>query len=235
MEEPDYYPLSEVKRHDCLGLLRDAMAEVGAASQTLAAMRRLARKTDSCTFASADTIAEIACRPLRTCERDLAKLSESGWVRPLGRQKRRTVTYEVHEAVLNEDGSASFATLPRWAAAFLPSWTQRAVFAAIVSRNSLNDFIAEEHKIDDCCRLQYPAKLLAKDTGLSVRAVGLAKEELQRAGLIVIERIDACRDELGQLRPTGDSLFLNAQFAVPGALFNRGAKVAEDRGAKLAE
>ena len=60
-------PLQDVKRWDALGLLREAMVQVGPATQTLAAMRRLAHK-DSKTFASVAVIADLACLPPRTVE-----------------------------------------------------------------------------------------------------------------------------------------------------------------------
>ena len=112
MDDTKYYPLSEVKYHDCLALLRQVMQKQGPAAQTLAAVRRLAYPKGE-TFASARTVADVACLSLRTVERHLATLVRSKWLDCLGCGGRRTVTYRLHKYLRDPDQSFRFAMLPR--------------------------------------------------------------------------------------------------------------------------
>src|SRR5262249_56057948 len=108
-------------------------SRVGPAAQTFAAVRCLACKTGE-TFASVRVIGDKACRPPRTVKRHLALLCKHKWLQRKGRQKRRTPTYVVAQWYLNRNDEMKYALLPRWAAALLPTWAERAVFALVVSR-----------------------------------------------------------------------------------------------------
>lgn len=235
MGDFEHYLLSEVKRHDCLGLLREAMQKLGAASQTLAAVRRLALKNGE-TFASAAKIAEMACRPKRSVERDLEVLVRNKWLKRRGREKRRTPTYIVDADLMNGEDARRFAILPRWAAHKLErSWAERAIFAAIISRDSLNDFIGDGEAGENFGRLQYSARQLALDTGVSLRAVVTAKAELAALGLIQVDPAMLWHESDGRLRTIPDTLMLNLDYEVPAYLVDRSANLADCRSAKVAD
>ncbi len=226
-------PLSEVKRHDCLSLLRAAMADVGAAAQTLAAVRRLANNSGE-TFASVRVIADLACLPERTVKRHLAILVEWKYLEYRRRQRRRTPTYAVPKGVMNAKGEFKYALLPRWAAKMLDSWAERAVFACIVSRDSLNEYIGGDGDCDQFGRLQYSIKALAADSGLSPRAVQDAKQKLVAIGIVKIDESMWWQDDLGRCRTVADTLYLDGESLVLEALVDRPANVARNRTAEMA-
>lgn len=225
----DYYHLRDVKRYDSLALLWQGAVKVRSATQTLGAVRRLARKTGE-TFASSPLIAETACRSQPSVERDLKRLVDNCWIIKLGRQRRRTPTYKVVGHLLNPDGDAhKFGILPRWAAKLLPTWAERAVFAAVVSRDALAEHIAGGEEIvtgDDAHgRLEYPGRELKLHTGLSLRSIASAKASLVARGLITIDGSTSYPDERGRLMTVADTLYLNPDFRVPAELVDRSAKV----------
>jgi hypothetical protein len=235
VNDGSFYPLRDVKRHDCLRLDREAMQKVNAASQTLAAVLRLAHRNGE-TFASATKIAEIACRPKRSVERDLTLLVKNNWLKCKGRERRRTPTYIVPKDLLNQKDERRFSILPRWAAWKLESaWAERAVFAAIVSRDSLNEHIGDGEAGENFGRLQYSARLISADTGVSLRSVVKAKAELVALGMVKIDAAELWQEHDGRLRMTPDTLMLNLDYEVPAYLVDRGAKVADCRGAELAD
>lgn len=227
MNDGSFYTLREVKRHDPLALLRDAMVDVGAATQTLAAVRRLASKSGE-TFASVRVIADLACLQRRTVQRHLDELVDGGWLEYRSRQKRRTPTYKVPKVLLNSNDAMKFGILPRWAAAMLPTWAERAVFALVVSRDALNEKLADETEIEDVDmygRLQYSLRLLAQDSGLSMSSVERGKAKLVERGLLTIDPVIHYRDELGRIHSTADTLMLSPDFEVCSSLVDRTLKM----------
>ncbi len=230
----DTTPLSEVKRHDALGLPREVMAIIGAPTQTFAAIRALARNTAE-TFASIRVIADRACLEERTVKRHLKKLCKAKVIKHKGRERRRTPTYTMDSWYVGSNDRAKFAILPRWAAWMLETWAERTVFALIVSRDSLNDVITNDTACGDDTygRLQYPATTLAKDCGLSLRAIGIAKANLARLGIIKIDPAMLWQDERGRLRTMADTLMLNPDFQVPNELLTRCANLSLNRSAKV--
>jgi DNA-binding MarR family transcriptional regulator len=219
-------PLVEVKRHDSLGLLREAMQRVGPASQTLGAVRAMAAGSGE-TFASVPVIAERACLPIRTVERHLERLVQNNWLQRRGREKRRTPTYIVPNDLLNRSDALKFAILPRWAARLLTTWAERAVFASIVSRDSLLEVIGDGSGLDVHQRGDYSLHVLAQETGLSRQSICNAKLRLVQRDLIIIERAMCWRDHLGRCRTYADTLFLNPDFQVPEQLIDRRPKMAD--------
>ena len=224
-------PLSEVKRHDVIALPREIMVKAKAAAQTFGAIRALAGRTGE-TFASVGVIAERACLPPATVKRHLESLVKKKLLKRKARHKRRTPTFRIDVWFLSANDKAKFAMLPRWAATMLPTWAERAVFALVVSRDCLIEMIRRDQAAADDDvhgRLQYSAATLAKDSGLSVRAIGLAKEKLVRGGLLKIEPAKFDQDEQGRIRTAADTLTLNPDFPVPNDLLdcggNRSAKV----------
>src|SRR5262245_19039916 len=186
MDDTGTTPLSEAKSEYALGLPRDVMAEAGSAAQTYAAFRMFARNTGE-TFSSLTLIADRAVLPVRTVKDHIAKLIALKLMKRKGRQRRRTQTYCIKLWHLGANEKAKFAILPRWAAAMLPTWGERAIFALIVSRDCLNQVICGEPGYEDLDlygRMHYPAKTLANDCGLSLRAIGIAKQRLADRGLI---------------------------------------------------
>jgi len=227
-------PLAEVKRHDPLGLPREVMQMVGPAAQTFGALRTFARNTGE-TFASIAAIAEKACLPKGTVKRHLTTLCEAKLIKHKGRQRRRTATYFVALAFLGGNDGAKFAILPRWAATMLPTWAERAVFALVVSRDCLNEVITDGAADGDDVynRLQYPVTTLAKDSGLAFRSISIAKAKLVKRGLLTIDPAAWWRDDHGRCRTMADTLYLKADFHVPGELIHRSAKVSHDRTAEM--
>ena len=214
--------LADVRRIDCLGLSIEAMQAVGAAAQTLAAMRRLASE-DGKMFACRQKIADAACLSEATVKRHVATLVAEGWVRRRGREERRSVTYRLASEVMNRQSEKRFALLPRWAARMLPRWSDRAVFAAVVSRDSLAGWIEEQDlgpdDGGDACdlhgRRQFSERKLAETTGLTTRAIRDAKARLSDGGLITIDPAMIWQDEFGRLRTVPDTIFLNREYPVP--------------------
>lgn len=222
-------PMREVLRLDTLALLRDAMKNAGQATQTLAAMRRLASKNGE-TFASIRVICDISCQPYRTVEDHLRKLVAHDWLKCLGRRGRRTPTYIVPPDLLNRCGRLKYALLPRWAAKLLDSsWAERALFACLISRETLCTEVLNDPAEDggECyTRRQYLVTSLANDSGLSRRTIDLAKRRLVDRGLLTIDPAIYVRDELGQFaKNTADSLFLNLEFPIEKELLARRVKV----------
>jgi hypothetical protein len=223
-------PLGEVRRHDCLGLLRGAMCHVGAAAQTLAAVRALSYRTGE-TFAAVKLVADRACLSTRTTERHLERLVQLNWLRKVGREHRRTCTYQVPDDVRNQDDDKRFAKLPRWAAWMLPTVGERFIFALIVSRDELIETaLQDDPQCESYMRSMYSVAILAKDCGLSRRTINMAKEALNQRGLIRVNGGDLptyYRDHLGRCHSFADSLSLNHDFPVPEYLIHRCAKVAD--------
>jgi hypothetical protein len=205
------------------------MQRVGPATQTLGAVRALASRTGE-TFASVKVIADKACLPERTVERHLRELVTYKWLEYRPRQRRRTPTYIVPKNLLNRNSARKFAILPRWAAWLLPTWAERAVFASIVSRDSLLEVIEEIGSDSINARGDYSVKVLAAETGLSRQAIADAKRELQRRGLIQINQAMFLQDQLGRFRTGADILLLNADFRVPANLIDRRLKMADCKG-----
>ena len=203
------------------------MVIAGEAAQTFAAFRTFARNTGEA-FASVGVLADKACLPQRTVKRHISKLSACKLLKHKGRARRRTVTYSMDLRYLNANENAKFAILPRWAASLLPTWAERAVFALVVSRDSLNDSITGglADGEDVYGRLQYSASTMAKDSGLSLRAIGHAKDKLVRRGLIKIDPAMYWQDKIGRIRTMADTLILNPDFRVPNELVHRCAKAA---------
>jgi hypothetical protein len=198
---------------------------VGPATQTLAAVRAMARNGE--TFASVRVIAERACLPARTVERHLTSLVRRDWLERRPRQKRRTPTYIVPDDLLNRSDALKFAILPRWAAWLLDTWAERAVFACIVSRDSLFEILGDV----DCMkygRANYSIKTLAQETGLSRQAISVAKLSLLQRGLIIIDRAMWYQDDRGRCKSFADTLLLNQDYEVPENLIDhRRPKVAD--------
>lgn len=225
----DYYQLRDVKRHDPLALLWQATSKLGPAAQTLGAVRRKARRSGT-TFARVSLIARLACRSQRSVERDLDLLVKNRWLIDHGRQGRRTTTYEVVGNLLNGQGDLhKFGILPRWAATMLPTWAERVVFAAVVSRDALCEYIAGvdgEEGEDVHGRLKYPGRELREHTGLSLRSIATAKASLVARGLIIIDSSVPYPDERGRLSTMADFIHMNPDFRVPAALVDRSANLA---------
>jgi DNA-binding transcriptional regulator YhcF (GntR family) len=169
-------PLAEVKRFDVLGLLRGATPVLKQSTQTLAAMRRLCNKSGE-TFASVRVIAEEACLSTGTVRHHLRKLVRRGALELRKRQKRRTPTYVMQKDLLNQDDQHKFLMLPRWAAKSGLTWAERAVLAAINSRDALNEYIGDEDGCDAYGRLAYSASALARDCGISRQSAITAKAQ----------------------------------------------------------
>lgn len=199
---------------DTLAFLRCAMADCGAATQTFAAVRRIAKNGE--TFASVRVIADYACLPVSTVKRHLRKLFSIGYLEYLGREKRRTPTYRVPKVLLNKSNNLKFALLPRCLAR-LPhaTWGEKAVLACVVSRQMLcADVIGDS---DGQChgRLAYAIANLSRDTGLAKHAIIDAKRRLVDRGILNIDPAMTFRDELGRIRAIGDTLTLNLDYQIP--------------------
>ena len=110
----------------------------------------------------------------------------------------------------------------------LPTWSERAVFGLIVSRDSLCRRIAEDGELgddeddpysaDEYGRREYSERILSKDSGLSDRAIRTAKQKLVDAGLIEIDPAYVGWRNRGRIRMIADTLYLNPQFKVPETL-----------------
>lgn len=165
---------------DYLVLPRLAMNQVGAAAQTLGAVYRL---TNNNLFHQVERVAEVASLKPPTCRRHFTRLCQSGWMKKIGRQRRRTVTYKLTDTAKIE--KRPYGALPRWAAAALGSWSGRAVFSLMVSRHRLID----EQGIDMCGdRSFFSIEHLMRDTGLSRPSVVSAKQQLEARGLVYFDR-----------------------------------------------
>lgn len=169
-----------------------AMRKSKAGAQTLAALLKFVNAKTMTTFASIPTIAEHACLNVKEVRRHLEKFVSLNMVKNLGRQKpdgareaRRTCTWAVSKALLR--GSEKYIELPRWAAQRLTRWSDRAVYAAVLSRRlsierwESNGGCAEE-------RSAFSARRIQLVTGISERSVWMALAHLQDLGYI--ERID---------------------------------------------
>ena len=220
-------PLSEVKRFDPLAPMRDAMIQVGAAAQTLAAVRRLADAKSGAMFASVNVVASVACLSRSTVIRHLDMLVEGGWLTYRGREKRRTATYIVPRRLLRNDlEREKFAILPRWAAKLLPTWGERCVFALIVSRDRLCEWIDEGNggaNSDDpeeqghaaaVERRVFSVATMATECGLNRETICEAKRKLVKRKLVKVDSAAWYRDDFGRCRTVADSVFLNPKFKV---------------------
>src|SRR5262249_26341048 len=217
IDSTEFVPLGEVKREDYLQLQRKAMVEVQGAAQTLAAFRVFCLNTCE-TFASIGAIAEQGCLKYRTVEGHIHKLLEAGYITSRGRIRRRTTTYAIKPSWVNRTGGRLHAILPRWSARMLPTWAERATFALIVSLDSLVETIGDG---DGCAygRFAYSVATMAKHSGLSARAIDIAKAKLAARGLIIIDAAGFMQDtETGKVLSWADEIRLNEDFPVPVAL-----------------
>lgn len=175
---------------DCWCIPYLAERELGPASQTLGAFERLCAKNGS-TFASVPRIAEMACVPLRTCERHIEKLIATGWIERIGRQKRRTNTYKITKKFRDNINSRERRLYPRFGG---PEWTwsMRAVFA-VVANAQLSACVG----IRDTCgnmpedlgeeAIYRSVSAIAKATGLTWKSTRKAIGELRDHGYLYAE------------------------------------------------
>lgn len=182
-----YIPLSEA-----------AMREVGSAAQTLGGLYKITGKE---TFVPIHDIALSARVRQRTCEKQLKRLHESGWVHNRGRERtragclRRTATHAL--TLKAKKHKSPFLRLPYWAAVPVGrtklSWKARAVLAVVTSQyNVLVDSPGLEAYSDEQGlileefedRFRFSLSRLQRQTGLQRNSVVEAKRELHEAGII---------------------------------------------------
>ncbi len=197
-------------------LLRQACCEVGEAAITLGAIVRLCEmRRAMATFASIGVIAEEAFIRKRNVQRHIDKLVRGGWLANNGREllgtsgyrRRRTNTLALTEKTLDyRKHRGPFSVLPCWAIGYLPSWSQRAVYASVVSRHCLLETVEAGGIGEAYERDQMPMYQLVKETGLSEMSIRRAKRKLQREGLLLIE--PACDN-------SGDFIRLNPDAMIP--------------------
>lgn len=207
-------PIGEHLRDTFLQLPRLALQECGVAAQTLGALYLLCGDNRE-TFASRKVIAELACRPVRCVDRDLEKLIQHKWLIKRGRQRfsknshkvRRTHTHMLSAKA--EKNRKPYLQAPRWACQFLPTWSERVVFAAIVTRHLLIEHLAIE---DNHGREAYSLEALAKDTGLSVRSVHEAKWKLAYRKYIFVDGEEKYRDDCGRVFTPADEVRVNTEL-----------------------
>ena len=183
---------------DFLPIPRAAMAQCGAASQTLAAIYRLLPESSRTIFARVDVIAEKACLPRRSVQRHVAKLVALNWLKMIGKertgkmqQQRRTFSYTLTRKAC--DYKTPYAILPAWAARLLAtSWAERAVFAVAMSRQHLLEHINTEINSGAGIEESYGRDMmtlieLERLTGLTRPSVCAAKQALADKDLIVVQ------------------------------------------------
>ena len=153
-----------------LALPRWAMIDVGPATQTLAAVTNLA--TDEM-FHKVETVAEAAMLEIPTCRRHLVLLTNRGLLDRLGRQGRRTVTFQITQKTKRI--KKPYAMLPLWACLEFEKWSERAIFALLISRYTLEAGSGRRY----CTR-----KALERDSGLSYRSTARAIDALWECGFV---------------------------------------------------
>ena len=183
-------PQTEVIRDDYLPLSRLAMSEVGPAAQTLAAIDRICGgKRGGRTFAAQEHIAEAAWLPARTVRKHLPKLVAKGWIVNHGREplknrwrRRRTCTYTLTDKAVNH--KAPYGVLPRWAAEYLPKWSERAIYSLLAAQWLLIEKIAEDG--DGCAddRIELSLTTAQRMTGLTRPSVCRAFHGLKRKRIV---------------------------------------------------
>jgi len=182
-------PSPGIKDGGFLMLPRQWITEMGPAMQTLGAMYRLTAK-DGSTFAAVGTIARWAHVSPSAVKRHLKALRAAGLVTYHGRQLfpgsnyryRRTVTYKITKKAISDDHKP-YTTLPVWACKVLPTWAERSVLAAVVSRSSLIEYL-EKTNGDASDRDHMSLGDLQSDTGLSRKSVSKALRDLQARRLV---------------------------------------------------
>ena len=113
---------------DYLVLPRLAMNQVGAAAQTLGAVYRL---TNNRLFHQVERLAEVASLKPPTCRRHLTRLCQGGWMKKIGRQRRRTVTYKLTDIAKTEKrpyifiGELSSFAVWLWNTDLRINWTKK--------------------------------------------------------------------------------------------------------------
>lgn len=178
---------------DFLMLTRGAMKQCGSSSQTLAALFRFSGKSGEC-FASLNTIADMAVLSRRTVELHLKKLARKGAIVQKGKtmsdktkKLRLTKTYKIADAAkLSKE--YGFCPLPRWAAAMLPTWAERAVFAAVASRAQLIEAVEMNGKGTAEDREAMSLRQIQRMTFLTRDSIAVAKDALVKRELIVVEQ-----------------------------------------------
>jgi hypothetical protein len=201
-----------------LMLSKEACAQVGQAAQTLAGLYLLVDDRRGETFASRAVIASRACRPESNLDRDLKKLELYEWIKNRGRKKwnpkihkvRRTNTLMLTEKAYH--CRKPFLRLPTWACPFCPTWGERVVFAAVVTRHLLLKAVGADVNHG---RESYPIKKLAEDTGLAENSVLEAKRRLMASSMIIVETGETYQDEHGRWRGFADEIWLNEDLLLP--------------------
>jgi hypothetical protein len=202
-----YLPLSYV-----------AMQTVGEATQTLGAIRsHWGRGTwaNPATIAAAAFLAESTVR-----RRHLPKLLEIGYliVRKVRGSKGWRNEYVFNsEKLLRPWFDGKRATLPRWAAAMLPEWSYRAIYATILQRcratalGSNDRLTMRDVAFGGYGRHNWSLSKLSKLTGLNRASVVRAKEFLISNGWI----------ESGGKDRRGELLFVAPSKQIPHAVLRR--------------
>lgn len=181
-------PSPEELRKDFLPLPRLAMQEVQSAAQTFGALLRLLKTRQWEFFGAQEAISDMACLPRRTVQRHLELLSQSDWILDLGRDHRRTCTYQLTEKASKH--YRPFAMLPRWVIQnssfdFFETWAECAVYACLFSQHEQPEAI-ERHGLG--CgdgRDSMSFKEIQDRTGLSWSSLQRAKSKLLMNGMIL--------------------------------------------------
>lgn len=192
--------------HGWFKLPTAVMKDVGAATQTFAALAKISTKT---TFVREKKIAEQASLPLATVRKHLCKLQEAGWISNSGRQRtdtgvlRRTATRKINPNALHKSVMEPYGVLPWWASANYRNtpkmpWCAKAVFSIVMSQLMTLKAVAEQNQVIDheeiMCyiidelggddRFAFSLKRLSVDTGLSPKSITKAKRWLCEHGLV---------------------------------------------------
>lgn len=154
---------------------------------------------DRGTFARLEIIAAMSCEPVRNVRRHLATLVAFDWLRKGPRTKtRRTPTYAL---TAEARGVASpYLLLPRWGAANLTTWGERALLAFAVSQFQFVDSLDPDGGGALYNRAFFSLRSAHRLTGVSLPTLRNAKQSLLRLRLLTLA--DMC-DELALADETG--------------------------------
>lgn len=180
---------TEAAEHDgYLALHYRVMNEIGELTRTFAAVRELANKKNKQYFGKLEHIQGASGLPLRTTKRHLEQLTDRDWLKRWGRQRRRTVTYEIREHAWKKSRESFFGRLPNWWTE--TSWARSAVYATILGLRCKVE--AVDARLDvgalemgSLEHLELITKTeLWRKTGLSERAIVYATNWLQDTGYV---------------------------------------------------
>lgn len=183
--QPVTFRIMDCLRGDVVIYPERAMNDIGPLTMTLGALYKMAsEQRGRQTFASVAAIAECGCVSVRSARRHLDGLRQAGYVRHLGRDHRRTVTFKLTPKAC-EALSGRFKMLPRPLAKYIgQSWAVRALAACAVSQRVLCESIETNGEgMVANSRDAFSMREAERWTGLSRRSIIGARATLRTIGL----------------------------------------------------